>query len=259
MASEQKVPVPQGSLWVHDSGGTGQPVVLCHPGIADHTIWDRLLPLLEDVRVVRWDMRGFGGSPISEGPFRTVDDLAAVLDAIGAERVHLVGNSMGGEASLALAVSQPDRVATMTLLSPGVGGYPWPEPSAEDQALIAEWTVLNEAGDVDGLVRMQLAEWCRDGVDDYLTGQMAASTRADLAHGDLAQDNPEQWQALPSLSVPTCVIACRNDPPDGYRATLDLAARIPGVELVEIDADHVPQYRDPGTVAAAIRRTLART
>ena len=72
----------------------------------------------------------------------------AVLDHLGADRVHLVGNSMGGEASLALAVTFPERVASMTLLCPGIGGYPWPDATPEEEALMERYRVLTEAQDI---------------------------------------------------------------------------------------------------------------
>jgi 3-oxoadipate enol-lactonase len=252
--------IPAGSdqLWADDSGGPGVPVVLLHPGIMDSTIWDRVLPLLGEHRVVRFDRRGFGQSPRATEPFSAMADLVTVLDHLGAERAHLVGNSMGGETSLALAVTQPERVASMTLLCPGIGGYPWPDPSPEEQDLYRRYSEAKDAGDVETLVAIGLGEWCRSGVDDYLTEQMRRSTASDLAQGDLEQDNPEQWDMLGKVAAPTIVIAGELDPADSLQASLDLAERIPGAELLRLDADHLPQYRDPKTVAEAVLRTIDR-
>jgi 3-oxoadipate enol-lactonase len=165
---------------------------------------------------------------------------------------------MGGETSLALAVTQPERVASMTLLCPGIGGYPWPDPSPEEQDLYRRYSEAKEAGEVETLVAIGLGEWCRSGVDDYLTEQMRRSTASDLAQGDLEQDNPEQWDLLDKLAAPTMVIAGELDPADSLQASLDLAERIPGAELLRLDADHLPQYRDPKTVAEAVLRTIDR-
>lgn len=245
-------------LWVEDTGGSGEPLVLLHPGIADSTIWDSLLPLLDDHRVIRLDRRGFGQSPVATVPFQAMGDLVIVLDHLGLARAHLVGNSMGGETSLALAVTAPDRVASMTLLCPGVGGYPWPEPTPTEQELIERYREAKAAGDLDTLVEIGLAEWCRSGADDYLAAQLRHSFAADLAQDDLEEPNPEQWALLPELAVPTTVVAGSYDPADSLQASLDLAERIPGAELVRLDVDHLPQYRDPAAVAEAVRRTVAR-
>jgi pimeloyl-ACP methyl ester carboxylesterase len=245
-------------LWVEDSGGYDDPLVLLHPGIIDSTIWDRMIPLLGDRRVVRFDQRGFGQSPTATEEFASLTDLVAVLDHLGVERAHLVGNSMGGEASLALAVTAPERVASMTLLCPGISGYPWPDPAPEEQELYERYSAAKDSRDVDTLVSIGLSEWCRSGTDDYLTGQLRRSTEADLAQGHLEQANPEQWELADRIAVPTTVIAGSLDPADSLQASIDLAGRIPDAELVRLDVDHLPQYRDPESVAAAVLRTIAR-
>jgi pimeloyl-ACP methyl ester carboxylesterase len=245
-------------LWVEDAGGTGDPLVLLHPGITDSTIWDRLLPLLGDRRVVRFDRRGFGQSPVATEPFQAMTDLVAVLDHLAVPRAHLVGNSMGGETALALAVTQPERVASLTLLCPGIGGYPWPDPTPEEQELYDRYRAAKAARDIPTLVEIGLAEWCRSGTDDYLRDQLTRSTEVDFTQDDLEQGNPEQWEQAASLDVATTVIAGALDPADSLQASLDLAERIPGAELVRLDVDHVPQYRDPESVAEAVLRTVER-
>jgi 3-oxoadipate enol-lactonase len=256
---EELVPVGQDRLWVEDSGGAGDPLVLLHPGIMDSTIWDRVLPLLAEHRVVRFDRRGFGRSPVATEEFQALADLVAVLDHLGVERAHLVGNSMGGETSLALAVTAPERVASLTLLCPGIGGYPWPDPTPEEQELYDRYHAAKTARDVDTLVEIGLGEWCRSGADDYLTEQMRRSVEVDFVQDDFERPNPDQWEAAASITVPTTVVAASLDPADSLQASQDLAERIPGAELVRLDVDHLPQYRDPEAVVAAALRTLART
>ena len=252
------IPAGPDQLWLDDSGGSGVPLVLLHPGITDSAIWDRTLPLFGEHRVVRYDRRGFGGSPRATEPFNAMADLLTVLDHLGVEQAHLVGNSMGGETSLALAVTHPARVASMTLLCPGVGGYPWPDPSPEEADVYRRYGEAKEAQDVDTLVEIGLGEWYRSGVDDFLTTQMRRSVEVDFVQDDLEQPNPEQWDLLDEVVVPTMVIAGELDPSDSLQASLDLAERIPGAELLRLDADHVPQYRDPRAVAEAILQTVAR-
>jgi len=245
-------------LWVEDTDGAGDPLVLLHPGIMDSTIWDRLLPLLGDHRVVRYDRRGFGQSPVATEEFQAMADLVAVLDHLGVDRAHLVGNSMGGDTSLALAVTAPERVASLTLLCPGIEGYPWPEPTPEEQELYARYRAAKEARDIDTLVEIGLDQWCQSGIDDYLADQMRRTTEVGFVQDDLEQPNPEQWDRLDSLDLPTTVIAGERDPADSLQASLDLAEKISGAELVRLDVDHLPQYRDPEAVAEAILRTVAR-
>ena len=69
------------------------------------------------------DQPGFGGSdkPAVEGHFFTfaADQLAALLDELGIERVHLLGNSLGGGTATRFALTHPDRVGRLVLMGPG--------------------------------------------------------------------------------------------------------------------------------------------
>ena len=241
-----------GQLWTEDRAGDGVPLVLLHPGITDSRIWEPLLPHLAGRRVVRFDRRGFGRTPISTEPFLPTNDLATVIDGLGLEQVHLVGNSMGGETSLAYAVAHPERVASMTLLCPGISGYPWPESSPEDAELEEAWGAAKQAGDVETLRELAIGQWYADGADDYLREQMTLTMAADAAQGELEQEHPAHWEAVAGLGMPVTVIAAEKDPRDSLQASLDLAEKVPGARLVRLDTDHVPQYRMPAEVAAAV-------
>lgn len=243
-------------LWVGDSGGPGDPLVLLHPGITDSTIWDRVLPLLDGRRVIRFDRRGFGQSPVATEPFIPMADLLIVLDRLEVGRAHLVGNSMGGETSLALAVTDPDRVASLTLLCPGVGGYPWPDD--DDPDLEAAYRSAMQTRDVDALSALMEQVWLQSGSDGYLADQVRRASELDFAQDELEQPNPDQWEHLDRIGVPTTVVAGALDPADSLQASLDIADRIPDAELVRLDVDHLPQYRDPQSVAEAVLRTVAR-
>jgi 3-oxoadipate enol-lactonase len=87
---------------------------------------------------------------------------------------------------------------------------------------------------------------------------MRRSIEADFLQDELEQPNPEQWGAVDKITAPTTVIAGALDPADSLQASTDLAEKIPGAERVRLDADHLPQYRDPEAVAAAVLRTVSR-
>lgn len=248
-------------VWYDDLGGDAgvgaAPLVLLHPGITDSRIWDPLLPHLVGNRVIRFDRRGFGRSPRPNETYSALGDLVGLLDELGIDRAHLVGNSMGGETSLALAVTAPERVSSLTLLCPGINGYPWPD--TEDPELETEWLRCKEAGDLTGLAAIQRHIWLASGSDDYLDEQILASVTFDFsAEARFEQENPEQWSKLAALAVATTVIAGERDPSDSLQASVDLAERIPGAILVRLDVDHVPQYRNPAAVAEAILATIDR-
>jgi 3-oxoadipate enol-lactonase len=100
--------------------GGGPTVVLTHGAGGSHAAWFQQVPALAAAgyQVVTWDSRGFGRSTFDSGELSTdaaVADLSAVLDALGVERVHLVGQSMGGWWVTAFALARPERVLTVSL------------------------------------------------------------------------------------------------------------------------------------------------
>src|SRR5437763_422786 len=75
-------------------------VVLVHGILADHRVWDAVAQRLSPrYRVVRYDVRGHGGSSAPPGPYtmeQLADDVPAILDALGIAKAHFAGSSMGG-------------------------------------------------------------------------------------------------------------------------------------------------------------------
>src|SRR5215510_13147405 len=75
-------------------------VVLAHGILADHRVWDSVAQRLAGrFRVVRYDLRGHGGSSAPPGPYtmeQLADDVPALLDALGIAQAHLAGSSLGG-------------------------------------------------------------------------------------------------------------------------------------------------------------------
>lgn len=91
-----------------------------------HT-WDSLWQALgNNLAALRYDLRGFGRSiDNSASPFHHADDLLAVLNAINVEQIDVVGVSMGGAVALNFALSHPERVRKLILISPGMVGWEW--------------------------------------------------------------------------------------------------------------------------------------
>ena len=108
-------------------GDADDTVVLSHGLGGTHAVWYQQVPVLaRHFRVITWDQRGFGRSTDgfdSAGPSAAVDDLASVLDHVGIDAAHLVGQSMGGWASLGFALRGPDRVTSLVLADSIAGIY----------------------------------------------------------------------------------------------------------------------------------------
>jgi pimeloyl-ACP methyl ester carboxylesterase len=100
----------------------GRETIIFHHGIgASAGIWAEWLPeLIKEYRIVVFEMRGYGRSSIASARFEWTlesfsNDVIAILDAVGAEQAHLVGESIGGTIALQCAISNPDRVRTLTI------------------------------------------------------------------------------------------------------------------------------------------------
>jgi 3-oxoadipate enol-lactonase len=105
--------------------GAGAPVVMLHGGMADHhAAWPLVAPLAGSYRVVAPDLRSCGKSHCGE-PLtwdRLADDLALLLDHIGAPRAVVGGISGGSGVAVRFALSHPDRLAGLALILPVFAG-----------------------------------------------------------------------------------------------------------------------------------------
>jgi 3-oxoadipate enol-lactonase len=118
-------------------GPADAPVLLLSNSLgADLGMWDPQVPgLTEHFRVVRYDTRGHGRSPVPAGDY-TIDDLTddvvALLDRLGVDRAHVAGLSIGGMTALRLAAREPQRVASLTVLCSSA--HPGNEQNWRDRA-----------------------------------------------------------------------------------------------------------------------------
>lgn len=238
-----------GGLWVEDAG-EGSPVVLLHPGIGDSRSWDLVMPLLTPSRrVIRYDARGYGRSPQPTSEYSLKDDLRAVLDHFGLERVVLAGCSMGGSTALSLALDEPDRVAALVLLCPGLPGLPAPEEPEVD----AEWEAMIEARDEDGLLRFALGRWARSGADDLAVAQLKSAIPTWLAPDEYRRPDPPLLPRLGELRQRSVVMVGDRDQPMLAAAAGAIAVGAPDCRLVWMPGvDHLPALRVPELVAHTI-------
>jgi 3-oxoadipate enol-lactonase len=102
-----------------DHGGEGPAILFSHGFLMDHTMFDaQVAALADDYRVITWDERGFGETPV-DGPFTYWDsaaDALALLDHLGIEQAVLAGMSQGGFLSMRAALTAPERVQALVLI-----------------------------------------------------------------------------------------------------------------------------------------------
>jgi 4,5:9,10-diseco-3-hydroxy-5,9,17-trioxoandrosta-1(10),2-diene-4-oate hydrolase len=120
------------TLGYHEAGsptdvGGGLPLVMLHGGGPGASAWSNFgsaLPAFAaSFRTLLVDQPGFGGSdkpPVVGNYYRhSADYIVRLLDELGIDRVHLLGNSLGGGTAMRLALTHPDRVGRLVLMGPG--------------------------------------------------------------------------------------------------------------------------------------------
>jgi pimeloyl-ACP methyl ester carboxylesterase len=118
--------LPGVRLWYTDTGGAGIPVIFVHAATGSSRVWEYQLPAFTagGYRVITYDRRGFGRSavdPSGPQPGTGADDLLALVNHLGLDRVHLVGTAAGGIVALDFTVSFPRRLRSLVVAN-SIGG-----------------------------------------------------------------------------------------------------------------------------------------
>jgi pimeloyl-ACP methyl ester carboxylesterase len=212
----------------YEAHGEGPVVLLSHGYSASAEMWaGQVEPLTSaGYRAVAWDMRGHGASDSPDDPAAysealTVADMAAILEAAGADTAVIGGLSLGGYMSLAFNIARPERVRALMLFDTGPG---FRKDAARD-----DWNALAER-----------------------TAERAGPGHARAARGMLVQHDARVIDSLPSIGVPTLVLVGERDV-RFHGGTDYMATKIPGaVKVVIPDAGHAANIDQPDAFNAAV-------
>ena len=104
--------------------GKGKTLVLLHSGGTDLRDWEMIAPqLATEYRILMYDQRGAGRSPIPVKPTDHVADLEELLKSVNVNKVILAGHSMGGQIAIDFALKHPEMVEKLILIAPGLTGF----------------------------------------------------------------------------------------------------------------------------------------
>jgi len=241
----------------HEVAGEGPAVVFVHAGICDSGMWDhQWQSLASGRRLLRYDMRGYGRSPLPPEPYSSARDLLDVMDAAGIERAALVAVSLGGRVALEVALVEPARVSGLVVVGSGLPGHDWsPEAreffTAEDLAL--------ERGDLDAAAELNVCFWV---VGPHRSPEQVDASVRDRVHEmqkhafelqlptwEQAEERPvapDLADRLAEIEQPTLVLVGAEDQPDIHAIADQLVRTLPNVGFESIpDAGHVPNMEQP--------------
>jgi len=265
-----EIEVPGATLAGDRWRGPGPTVVLLHAGVCDRRSWREVGPLLAAAGrdVVAYDRRGFGDVPPTDAPFRHVDDLLAVLDAVSPDApAWVVGSSMGGGVALDAALQAPGRIARLVLLAPTVSGDPEPDDAVIvaatnglAEAIDAAWT----AGDVEACNELEIRLWLDgpagpagrvSGAPRELALEM---NRIVIANGESELDGDSGLDTagrLAEVAVPAIVACGELDVSLKLERSAELGGSLPDAVFVRLPGRaHLPYLEDADEVAALITR-----
>ena len=236
-------------LWF-DVTGSGAPMILLHEGIVDSRIWARVLPLLaERHRVIRYDQRGYGRSPLPDGPYSVVEDFFAVLDAAEVGEAVVVGASRGGNIALAATLERPDRVTKLVLVGCGLPGYSWQVEWTPEQ--IARWEAAEEAEDYEAMAELDMEAWAPLGADPELRAMFIENAVG--SNSEHATTDEPVAERVGGIAAPTLVITGGRDVPGINEVGALLAREIPEAQSAVIEeTDHMVPWRTPEELAHLI-------
>ena len=220
----------------------------------------------EFCRLIRFDKRGTGmsdrvtGAPTLE---TRMDDVRAVMDAVGSERAALLGVSEGGPMSLLFAATYPDRVWALVLAGSfarelWAPDYPCGVREEDYRAYLRR--IEQDAGSPEAALRT--AEALAPSADEETKRALATSIRQAASPGArlaLARMNMDidVRDVLPAIRVPTLVVNRVGDNPDIVGGSRYLAEHIPGARHVELPgSDHAIFAGDPEAFLVEIERFL---
>lgn len=223
-------------------------------------IWDAQAARLSSrFRVVRFDTRGHGESPVPPGPYTIADlgqDVIALLDRLGVSKAHFCGVSLGGMIGMWLAAYAPDRIDRLVLCCTSARLGP-PQTWADRARTVREQGAAALADTV--VARWLTPEYAarNPGLARDLRDMIAATPAEGYAGCCGVIEHMDLTGILPTVRAATLVIAGADDPATPPAHGASIAAAIPGARMAIVPhAAHLANVEQADTVTALIMEHL---
>lgn len=237
----------------YKSQGRGFPLLLIAGLGADSSSWDfQMEDFSRDYRVIAFDNRGAGRTDKPPVDYRSelfADDAANLLQALGVEKAHVLGHSMGGTIAQQLALRHPEKVARLILFAT------FSEINAYGQLWLETWRLMAQGAGMEALHKISLIQ--------------SITPRTYISHPELVEwahqrwaENPQPLEAyirqnwachhhrtiedLPKIKAPTLVLVADRDMQTPVGSNKMIADRIPGAKFKVIPGyGHCVNWEQP--------------
>lgn len=255
----------------YDTAGTGEPVLLISPVLADG-----FLPLLAEpaltqrYRLIRYHKRGWGYSTRTPGPVSVAThaaDAAALLGYLGIARAHVAGHSSGAAVALQLALDHPARVHTLCLLEPSLLSVPSAGAFLESARPAFEAYGAGRPAEALALFMRAVSglDWdtCRALLEQRIPGAVAQAVKdADTFFG-VELPGLTQWvfgaEEAARVHTPTLSVLGTQTEPLWVEVAARLQAWLPAVEELRVEGvGHLLHLQRPAPVAGGMADFLGR-
>ncbi|MHC5937719.1 alpha/beta fold hydrolase [Nostoc sp.] len=252
----------------YDIKGSGEPLLLIAGFLCDHAYWSLIMrSLTSHYQVIRLDNRGMGRSSAPENPYslkQMASDVAALLDHIAIDKVHLAGHSMGGQIAQELVLAHPQKVESLMLLS----------SLAKADALFN--SIIETWGDLCANVDLKLYEkvvlpWIFtdtfysipgmiEGLIEFAIKYPFLPATHSLYHHSRAMLDFDTTDRLQQIHCPTLVLVGKQDILTPLKFSQQLAQGIPNAELLVLDrGGHGFLIESPDAVVSAMLNFLRKS
>jgi pimeloyl-ACP methyl ester carboxylesterase len=237
----------------YEQQGAGDPLILIPYLAADHACYAfQVADYAKHFTCISLDLRGTGETDKPEGVYSTellADDVAAFMQAMGIQKAHISGLSLGAAIGMWLGAKYPDRVRSLSLHSG------WPKTDPFMKTVVEGWQVMAEAlGSVPEMVIQAIFPWCLtpelyaskpdyiQSLADFVRSRPAQPLSAFIEQSNAVMSHDVEAQ-LARISAPTQITFGRHDQVTSTRFADRINGSIRDSELEIFEAcSHAPIY-----------------
>lgn len=231
------------------------PLMLSNSLATNLGMWDPQMPALTaHFRVIRYDHRGHGGSDAPQGPYSfagLAEDAVGILDALGIEKAHWCGLSMGGMTGMRMLTDHADRIGRAVLAN-----------TAAQMGTADIWNSRAETARSQGMSVIADPTLERWFTPEFREGKPQAVGRVrEMIYATPAQGyaacceairDMDQRESIRAIDAPVLVVIGARDPSTTIEHGEFIRSAIPGAQAVTLDAAHLSNVERPEEFTQAV-------